>query len=105
MRLGKPEQPAQGQVVPAVNKSWNTLGSSDEQQVISYLRTDLRFCLFTQFDAKRFHFALGAFIKPVVADHNLSSLILAFTESPFYSQVSFVFRECDGPDAHSMSLL
>jgi hypothetical protein len=105
LRLGKPQQPAQGQAVPAVNKSWNTLGSPDEQRVISQLRSDLRFCLFTQLAAKRFHFALGAFIKPVMAGYNLSSLMLGSNQAPFYSPVSFVFRQCDGPATHFMSLL
>jgi hypothetical protein len=69
------------------------------------LRSDLRFCLFTQLAAKRFHFALGAFIKPVMAGYNLSSLMLGSNQAPFYSPVSFVFRQCDGPATHFMSLL
>jgi hypothetical protein len=52
--------------------------------------TDLRFSLFTHSNAKRFHFALAAFIKPVVATYNLSSLMLGSSRLPFYSPVSFV---------------
>lgn len=42
-------------------------------------------------NAKRFHFALAAFIKPVVAADNLSSLMLGSSRLPFYSPVSFRF--------------
>lgn len=49
--------------------------------------------LFTHSNAKRLYFALAAFIKPVVAAYNLSSLMLGSSRLPFYSPVSFVFRQ------------
>jgi hypothetical protein len=47
---------------------------------------------------------MAAFIRPVMAAYNLSSLMLGSSRLPFYSPVSFVFRQWDGPATHFMSL-
>src|SRR5260370_4969070 len=88
-----------------VHRSPFVLRVATHRRPTERLRSDLRFCLFTQLAAKRFHFALGAFIKPVMAGYNLSSLMLGSNQAPFYSPVSFVFRQCDGPATHFMSRL